>query len=63
MIDNYDLFEAHERRRTMHRQICSCCKREIMDEYAFRIDDELVCSDCLDSEYKIYIDDEEDEWT
>jgi formylmethanofuran dehydrogenase subunit E len=63
--DNYDFFEKHEAeiaRQTMHRPTCSCCKRPIMDDYAYEIDDGLVCAECLDDEYKVYIDEEDEEW-
>lgn len=66
MIDNYDLFEMNEARiakETMHRPMCSCCNRPIMDDYAYEIENGLlVCAECLDDEYKVYIDDEEDVW-
>lgn len=62
--DNYDFYkehEAEEARQAMHRPICSCCKNPIMEDYAYEINNSLVCADCLDSEYKTFIDDEE-EW-
>ena len=65
MKDNYDFYEDYERKidsETKHRPICSCCDRPIMDDYAYEIENGLlVCAECLDDEYKVYID-EEDAW-
>lgn len=51
MIDNYSLFEAHERdieRRTRHLPICCICNEHITSEYRYQIpgDSDWFCEDC-----------------
>ena len=53
MIDNYDLFEMHERqveRRLARLPKCNKCGNPITSEYGYDVDG-LWCEDCFE-EYK-----------
>lgn len=58
--DVYDLWEAHDiekERRLARRPMCSICDENIQDEEAYLINGEFVCKECLDRDYKIYLED------
>lgn len=52
LLDNYDLWEAHDAR--LNRQleqlpVCEDCGEHIQDETAFYINGEWICHDCMSS--------------
>lgn len=54
-MDNYERWERHnDAQERMLEQCpkCECCEEPIQDEYAYRIDDELICRECLELNYK-----------
>lgn len=49
--DNFDLYDAHERaqaREEANLPHCDRCGEPIYEDYAFRIDGELICERCID---------------
>lgn len=55
MVDNYDLWEAHERdkdRRLSNRPVCAYCEQHIQEEFFYEIDCEMVCEECLNLHFK-----------
>lgn len=49
--DNFDAYDAYEReqeRWLAKRPKCEWCGEPIQDDYAYRIDDDLVCTHCVD---------------
>lgn len=51
MIDNYDLFAAHDAeqaRRMRHLPICTCCEEPIQQTQAVRINGDFYCDVCLE---------------
>lgn len=49
MMDNYDLWRAHD--NAMEEKLnrcpkCALCNEPIQDEYGYRLDGELYCWDC-----------------
>ena len=38
------------------RPECDICKKPIQDEYAYRIEGEVICEDCLNRHYRFFID-------
>lgn len=60
MVDNYDLFEAHEaeQERWLDKlPRCSECGEAIQDEYLYEINGELVCPDCMEENHRKWVDD------
>lgn len=58
--DNYDLWEAHDREQTKRLErlpVCERCGEPIQDEHLYLINDEFVCLDCLDRDFKKRTDD------
>lgn len=51
MMDNYDLWECHDRKQEAlleRRPMCSCCQRHIQDNTAFHFGEIWLCLDCID---------------
>lgn len=60
VIDNYDLWEAHDREeqeRLDRMPLCECCNQPIQDEYCYEINGEVLCEDCLVSLYRKDVED------
>lgn len=51
MIDNYSLFEQHERTQSKYRT-CDCCDK-ILDMFAFDINGDILCEDCMIDQYRV----------
>lgn len=58
--DNFDLWEAHEREKERQLErlpVCEVCSKPIQDEHLYLINDEFVCQDCLDRDFRKCVDD------
>lgn len=58
--DNYDLWEDHEREQAKQLEklpVCEVCGEPIQDDHLYLINDEFVCSDCLERDFKKRTDD------
>ena len=50
--DNYDAWEAHERRQQQMLErlpVCADCLEHIQDEFAYHINGDWICKDCISS--------------
>ena len=55
MVDNYDIWLAHEREQqnALDRlPYCVRCGEHIQDDILFDINDELYCRDCAEAEFE-----------
>ena len=62
VIDNFGLYDAYERqqeREARHRPKCDGCREPIWDDTAYRIDDLLLCEDCVER-CKVHVEDYEE---
>ena len=62
LLDNYDLWERHDRERERELKKfpkCDCCGEPITDDYYYDIDGDKICKDCLDKWYRVENDTEE----
>lgn len=53
--DNYDLWEAHERRQNRQLSeypVCAWCGENIQSEECYEINDELYCQNCVERNFK-----------
>ena len=51
MVDNYDLWEAHDRkeaRRISHLPVCDFCGEPIQQERALKLMGLWVCDECIE---------------
>lgn len=58
--DNYSQWEEHERQaeaRLAMCPLCSFCGEHIQDEFAYNINGELICQNCMESNFKVYVED------
>ena len=59
MLDNYDLWQRHDaeqQRRLSELPECCYCSQPIQDEYAYLIDGEWVCEECMDDQFRKCVD-------
>ena len=58
--DNYDIWEAHEReleKRLERLPVCDVCNQPIQDEHLYLINDEFICPECLERDFRKDVDD------
>ena len=58
--DAYDLWEAHDREQEQALEklpYCEICGNPIQDEHLYLINDEFVCQECLDRDFRKDVDD------
>jgi formylmethanofuran dehydrogenase subunit E len=58
--DNYDRFEQYEaeqEREASVYPVCTCCGETIFDDFLYTIDGEILCTDCLNDQYRHYTED------
>jgi formylmethanofuran dehydrogenase subunit E len=58
MLDNYDLWEQHDRERERELQKlpkCDECMEHIQDDHYYVIGGEKICPACLDAYYRVEI--------
>lgn len=56
MMDNYDLWERHDRRQEellARRPVCSCCERHIQDNEGLHYGDVWLCLECIDDNMEL----------
>lgn len=51
-VADYHAYAADQERELKKRPMCSECDEHIQDEYAYYINGEWICNDCMDSNYK-----------
>lgn len=54
-VRDFDRYDSDRARRK--RPVCSCCDEEITDEFAFNLDGEWFCEECMDS-FKVEVEEE-----
>lgn len=52
---DYDRWEANQEAWLRSRPKCDCCGEPIQEDFAYRINEELYCKDCID-DAKVRID-------
>ena len=53
--DNYDRWKQHdvEQQEQLDKlPLCSICDERIQDDYYFEINDECICEDCLNDNFR-----------
>ena len=54
-IADFDRYDAECERKLERLPKCRFCEEPITDETGYFIDHEYICSDCLESECKVFI--------
>lgn len=60
MPDNYSMWKKHQGSQDAwlaRRPVCSECGEHIQEDYYYLINDEIICPDCMEDNYKKSIDD------
>lgn len=53
--DNYDLWTLHDteqQKRFAKLPVCCMCGEPIQDEYYYLINDEILCQECLENNFR-----------
>jgi len=54
--DNYSLWrlmEREEERRMTLLPVCGYCGRPVQEDYYYRINDEIICPDCMEHCFRV----------
>lgn len=60
IADNYDLWEQHEaeQQKTLDKlPRCSECDEPIQSDYAYEVNGEYICEDCMEQNHRKRVDD------
>lgn len=55
LMDAYEMFKIRERRQEAwlrKRPVCAFCEEHIQEDFCYEINGEIVCSVCLDREFR-----------
>ena len=55
-IADFDRWEDKQQDRLEKRPVCSVCDEHIQDDHYYQINDENICPDCLENEFRKEID-------
>ena len=53
--DNYDLWERHDaeqQKKLKKLLLCDYCEEVIQDDYYYEIDNECICEECLNDNFR-----------
>ena len=56
MEDNYSLWRLmarEEERRLAGLPVCGYCGRHVQEDYYYRVNDEIICPDCMESCFRV----------
>ena len=56
MDDNYSLWRLTERERARWEAalpVCGYCGRNVQEDYYYRINDEIICPDCMENCFRV----------
>ena len=56
MEDNYSLWRQIERQRCRWEAslpVCDYCGRPVQDDYHYRVNDEIICPDCMEHCFRV----------
>lgn len=56
-IADFECWDAEQQRELDRLPECEYCGHPIQDEMCYRINDNLVCEDCLDYQFKVRTED------
>lgn len=56
-LDLYDRHEAEQERKLAKLPDCDYCGEPITDDHYYDLDGDIVCQECLDSNFKKRVDD------
>ena len=51
---DFEKWDAEQYKQTSERPRCSQCDEPIQEDSAFRINDELICEECME-QFRVYI--------
>lgn len=56
-IADFNRWDAEQQEWIEKRPVCSICGEHIQDDYYYLINDEIICPDCLENEFRKEIED------
>lgn len=55
-VRDFERYDAEQTREIESLPVCEYCDQHIQDDYAFRINDEIICERCLIENFRKDID-------
>ena len=55
MMDVYDLWQLHDDEQEKHLKelpVCDYCGEPVQDEYYYQINDEVICTKCMNEQFR-----------
>lgn len=56
-VRDYSRYDAEREEALERLPVCDYCGEHIQDDYYYEIGDEVICRECLDSNYRKSVDD------
>jgi formylmethanofuran dehydrogenase subunit E len=56
-IADFDRYDTEQCRQEEKLPECSECGEKVHDDYFYEINDEVICSDCLDNNHRKWVED------
>ena len=56
-IADFDRYDAEQSKWEEKLPVCSECGEKVHDDYFYEINDEVICSECLDSNHRKWVED------
>lgn len=56
-VKDYDRYQEEQGKQLQKLPKCSCCKTHIQDEHLYEINDEVVCEECLNQNFRKNVED------
>ena len=55
--DLFDRYDAEQTTALEKRPVCSYCDNHIQDDFLYEINDELICEECLNDNFRKNVED------
>lgn len=51
-VEDFERYDAEQQRRLSELPVCSECGEPVQDDYYYEINDEIICQECLDRDFR-----------
>lgn len=56
-IADFDRYDAQQTKQEEKLPECSECGKKVQDDHFYEINDEVICSECLDNNHRKWVED------
>lgn len=51
-VADFERYDAEQQRRLSELPVCSECGEPVQDDFYYEINDEIICQECLDRDFR-----------